>query len=145
WGKEAFFRFLIAQAVAIMPVLLWMYVHNVRTTGEWMALNKLSVEWQRLPYSTLRTILMPPGFTTWEWMTPFADAFLPVGKKSSMTAYAFVTSVFGEYSFRQIGDVWVWGILWLHAGWGIAGLFQIRRTRINHLLGIAGAAAWLSM
>lgn len=145
WPRTVFWRYLIPQILAILPVLLWMYFRNVKASGEWMALNKLSVAWQALPYSSLRTILTPPGLNNWEWMTPFADAFLPVGKKGSMTAYAFVTSVFGEYTFRQIGDAWLWGILWLHALWGIAGLFQINRTRVTRLMGIAGAAGWLSI
>ena len=138
-------RLVIVQALALIPVLGWMYVHNVRTSGQWMALNEIHVPLQRLPHSALETILTPPGFTNWEWVTPYADAFLPIGKKNSLTAYLGVTSVFGEYSFPHVKDIWIWFILWVHMLWFVALLPQIRRSPWSAAMGLALAGGWISV
>ncbi len=142
---RAFRELILVQLLALPAVLAWMYFHNVQSSGHWLALNHLNVPLQRLPHSPLTTILMPPGFTTWEWMTPFADAFLPIGKKNSLTAYALVTSIFGEYSFMQFKDFWIWFIFWVHTVWLAAALVQIRRIPLSKLWGWALAVGWLAL
>src|SRR5258708_17726178 len=78
-------------------------------------------------------------------MTLFADAFLPIGKKNSLTAYALVTSIFGEYSFMQFKDFWIWFIFWVHTVWLAAALVQIRRIPLFKLWGWALAVGWLAL
>jgi hypothetical protein len=138
-------RLVLGQLIVAPFIFGWLYVHNVRSSGHWLAINSLNVPLQQLPHSRLETILTPPGFTSWEWTTPFADEFLPVGKKNSLTAYALVTSVFGEYNLRQIQDFWIWLILWIHILWSAYALSQISRSRMNEILGIALAMGWIAL
>jgi len=140
-----FKRFIMVQGVAIIPVLGWIYFHNVQTSGQWTVLNAIDVPLQRLPNSPLETILTPPGFTNREWVTPYADVFLPIGKKNSLTAYAWVTSIFGEYNFRHLQDFWVWFILWVHTLWLLTALPQIRRSPLSVTMGIALVGGWLGL
>jgi len=140
----AFNRCLIALAAGLPLALAWMFFHNYQRTGHW-ALIPMNLPLQRLPHSPWETVLTPPGFTSWEWVTPFTDHSLPVGKKNSLTAYLLASSVFGEHAFHQIQDFWLWFIFWVHTVWLAAGLMQLRRSRWLSAMGIAVGVGWLAV
>jgi hypothetical protein len=137
--------FIGTQAIAAVLLVGWLYWQNIRTTSHWLPVTHSVASWQSLPHSVWRTILTPPGFSYWEWSTPFTDHFLPVGKKNSLLAYLFSSSIFGEHMFKQLADGWFWLIFWIHLAWLVPSLLSVRRDAINFSMAIAIGVAYISV
>jgi hypothetical protein len=144
-SARAFLDFAIAQ-VAVAPIILaYLFLHNLGGAGRWMVLNPLVDPGQALPHSALRSILTPPGITRWEWVTPFAEPFMPIGKKNSLIAYGWVSAIFGEYPFLRVAHFCVWGIFWAQTIWLVAALREIFRDVSSRLCGLGLVVAWIAL
>jgi len=144
--RKHLLRLFLVPLAAMAGFTLWMYGHNVKTSGKWLPDNFRDPRiHQRLPHPALVCAIMPPGLTTFEWATPYTDHELPVGKKSSLAAYLLSSSVFGEYRFYQFPQYFIWFVFWVHTAWLAIGLLMIPRSSLLRVMGISFIVAWLAM